>query len=289
MKKIINIIGIIVGCILIGYILIDVILPSNKYDSSLTISTQDKMPVDAFNSDSIALDMSTDSLWSQAVKVYTDGDYKTALVMFSSLEKKGYKSADLYYNIGNAYYKLNGYNAYAILYYERALKYDPSFEDARNNLSLAKNTTLDKIEKVPDFVLVTWMKTVRDKMSSNSWAYLCLTLLALTLLFLLEMRYGRRLAVRKWSFSLAIVALVLSIICFSFSYSLKNKISSESEAIIVNPVSAVKSSPSAGSTSLFVIHEGTKVEIIEDLGNWTRVELEDGRQGWISVDEMRVI
>ena len=103
-----------------------------------------------------------DSLWNAGVECYANDDFSGALECFRALEDQGYSSAELYYNMGNTYFKMSGYIAYAVLYYERALKLDPSYKDARANLDFAHQFTLDKIEKVPEFVLVTWFKSFRE-------------------------------------------------------------------------------------------------------------------------------
>ena len=121
-----------------------------------------------------------DSLWTRAVEDYTDGRYEAALEGFTSIEEQGFVSADLFYNIGNCYYRLDHYLGKAILYYERALKYDPSYEDAAVNLGIARQYTLDRIDSVPEFILLTWIKALRDAVPSDGWAWTAAALLLLT-------------------------------------------------------------------------------------------------------------
>ena len=230
-----------------------------------------------------------DSLWAKGVETYSEGNFDEALESFTSLENLGYASPELYYNIGNCYFKKENYIGKSILYYERALISDPSFDDAENNLALAQEFTLDRIDVVPEFVLLTWTKQFRDCLSSNSWAYISVVLFALVAIFLLLFRFSRSVALRKTSFSIAIIAFVFAVISFIFSASLNKKMNSQDEAIVMMPVTSVKSSPSSSQSSLFIIHEGTKVEILEELGDWSRIELSDGRQGWIVSKDMEII
>lgn len=230
-----------------------------------------------------------DSLWSAGVECYANDDFEGALKCFKELEKGGYVSPELYYNMGNTYFKMSGYIAYAVLYYERALKLDPSYEDAQANLEFVHQFTLDKIEQVPEFVLVTWFKEFRETLSSDGWAYLSLALLVVVALLILFFRFGRGMALRKVSFALAIVVAVCMIFSIIFSFGLRSATSSEDGAIVVNPVSSVKSSPNNSGKSLFIIHEGTKVLIHEELGQWSKVELSDGRQGWILKRDIEII
>lgn len=230
-----------------------------------------------------------DSLWAKGVETYSEGDFEEALKNFSELENLGYASPELYYNIGNCYFKKENFIGKSILYYERALKADPSFDDAENNLVLAQEFTLDRIDVVPEFVLITWIKQFRDCLSSNSWAYISVGLFALLAIFLLLFRFSHSVGLRKTSFAISIIALVFAIISFIFSASLDRKMKNEDEAIIMMPVTSVKSSPSSSQSSLFIIHEGTKVDVIEELGDWSRIELSDGRQGWIVSKDMEII
>lgn len=230
-----------------------------------------------------------DSLWLDATNAYTGSNYETSLRSFKELERLGYESPELFYNIGNTYYKLGNNIAYSILYYERALRLNPSYEDARNNLELAKEMTLDRIDEVPDFVMITWVNNLKRDLSSNMWAYLSIALFAILAALLLLFRYSRVSWIKKMTFVLAILSLFLAILFYSFSISLKNDAQRDNEAIITSPVSSVRSSPNQQGKSLLIIHEGTKVEIIEDLGEWRRVEISDGRQGWILGKELEII
>ncbi len=221
-----------------------------------------------------------DSLWMKANNAYSLGEYTTALEYYRQIEDKGYMSAKLWYNIGNAYYKLQD-DGRAILYYERALKLDPANGDIKNNLEIAKLKTLDKIESVPEFILVTWTKDVRNAMSSDKWAWTGVALLVVTALLLLLFRHAPKVSQRKFSFVLACVTLLVAIVAFIFSLNLRNKANSNDSAIVLAPVSNVKSAPNSTGGNLFILHEGTKVEILERVGQWSKIELSDGRQGWM--------
>lgn len=230
-----------------------------------------------------------DSLWNQGVNAYSTADYQAALDAFLSIEKEGVRSADLCYNIANSYYKVGNYNAKAILYYERALRMNPSFADAANNLSLARSLTLDKIDVVPEFVLITWLKNIRDCFSSNGWAWGTIFFFILLLAALFFFRFGRTAAFARISFIAGILFLLASLFCLGCSISLKKEVDRTDKAVVMAPVSSGKSSPNDNGQSLFVIHEGTDVTIIEELGSWIRVELSDGRQGWIKVNDIEII
>ena len=231
----------------------------------------------------------TDSLWNQAVKDYTEENYQEALAGFTALEADGYVSGELYYNIGNCYYKLGNCLGQSILYYERALKLDPSYEDAQVNLAIAREYTLDRIDEVPEFILLTWIKAFRDTVSSDAWAWIALALFLVMAVMVLLFRFGGSPALRKTAFALAVAALLMTIISAVFAFNLRSGLESEDEAVVTVPVSSVKSSPGSTDQSLFILHEGTKVAVMDSLGEWFRIELSDGRQGWLEAEDVEII
>ena len=230
-----------------------------------------------------------DSLWNQAVKDYTEENYQAALDCFSALEAEGYVSRELYYNIGNCYYKLGNCLGQSILYYERALKLDPSYEDAQVNLAIAREYTLDRIDEVPEFILLTWIKAFRDTVSSDAWAWIALALFLVTAVMVLLFRFGGSPALRKTAFALAVAALLMTIISAVFAFNLRSGLESEDGAVVTVPVSSVKSSPGSTDQSLFILHEGTRISVLESLGEWYRIELSDGRQGWMEAEDVEII
>lgn len=230
-----------------------------------------------------------DSLWAQAVSDYTEENYRAALDGFAAIEEAGYVSPDLYYNMGNCCYKLGHQLGRSILYYEKALKLDPAYEDAAVNLEIAREGTLDRIEAVPEFILLTWFKAFRDTLSSDAWAWIALALLLTVAVMVLLFRFGRSLALRKTAFALAVVGLVFMVVSTVFAFNLRSAVEDSGEAVVKVPVSSVKSSPGSTDQSLFILHEGTKVSVVDSLGEWYRIELSDGRQGWLQGNDIEII
>lgn len=230
-----------------------------------------------------------DSLWTAGVQAYTDGKFSDASAAWTSIEETGQKSAKLYYNLGNAWFKQGNYPK-AILNYERALRLDPSYSDARYNLEFTGNFVQDKIEPVPEFILESVARKVCYSLDSNTWAVMFLVLLAaalvMGLLFLLGSSAGRR----RVGFYSGIALLLLSVVALDFSFWQKSDSVKTDAAIVMSPVVSVKSSPSEGSSKdLFVIHEGTKVTILDEVGTWKNISLADGRQGWIPTGDVEII
>lgn len=230
-----------------------------------------------------------DSLWTAGVQAYADGKFSDASAAWTSIEESGQKSAKLYYNLGNAWFKQGNYPK-AILNYERALRLDPSYSDARYNLEFTSNFVQDKIEPVPEFILKSVARKVCYVMGSNAWAVIFLVLLAAALVMGLLFLLGSSVGKRRAGFYCGIVLLLLSAGVLSFSIWQKSDSVKTDTAIVMSPVSSVKSSPSSGSSKdLFVIHEGTKVTILDEVGTWRNISLADGRQGWIPASDIEII
>lgn len=230
-----------------------------------------------------------DSLWDAANLAYVEGRWTDAISDYQMISSMGLESASLYCNTGDAFFK-DGNVPMAILYYERALKLDPSYDDARYNLDLLNSTIQDRIDPVPEFVLKAWAREICYIMDSNAWTVCFFVLfaltLAMTLLFLLAPTVGGR----RTGFFTGIVLFLLAVFSLCFSVWQKNDYMKAEGAIVMRPVTSVKSSPSAeASKDLFILHEGTKVKIIDQVGSWNNIELADGRQGWIPSGDIETI
>ena len=228
-------------------------------------------------------------MWTKGVEAYTSGNWNESVESWKELESVGVVSPELYYNLGNAYYKSGDY-AHAILYFERTLKIDPSNSDARYNLEFTNSMIQDKIDAVPEFVLKNWARKLSYLMSPDSWAWLSIALLALTLALVLLFLLGGTTAFRRCGFYGAIVALLLSLGTYGLALWQRNSCLKADYAVVMIPVSSVKSSPSSESSKdLFILHEGTKVQILDSVGQWKNISLSDGRQGWIKDNDIQTI
>lgn len=230
-----------------------------------------------------------DSLWTAGVNAYNEGLWDVAEASWESIRGMGVESEELCYNIGNAYFR-EGYTARAILFYERALKINPSYSEAKFNLEFANSQIQDRIDPVPEFMLKSLARKISYMLGSNAWAVLSVIFLAGMLMMLLIFLLAPGRGMRKTGFFASIALLVLALMSFGFAKWQKADYLRHDEAIVMNPVSSVKSSPSSdGSRDLFVLHEGTKVSILDEVGGWKNIELSDGRQGWIRSGEIEVI
>ena len=234
-------------------------------------------------------DSYVDSLWNAANASYANGNWSDAVADYELISGMGLESAALYCNTGDAYFK-DGNVPMAILYYERALKLDPSYSDARYNLELLNSTIQDRIDPVPEFILKAWTRDVCYIMDSDAWAVCFIVFLALTLAMALLFILAPTAAGSRTGFFVGIVMLLLAVFSVSFSVWQKNDYMNADEAVVMRPVTSVKSSPSSeSSTDLFILHEGTKVKVLDEVGRWNNIELADGRQGWLPSEDIEII
>lgn len=226
--------------------------------------------------------------WIKANEMYSTSDYTGALEQYIEISNSGYSSKELFYNIANCYFKLKDYG-HSILYYERALKFNPSDKDILRNIEIARDYTLDKIEVLPEFILRTWMRNLNYSFSANTWSYTGLLFVSISLLLFIVFKYTLRSAVKKLSFIGVIAGAVFGISAFIFSWSQVGDFKNKDYAIIMKAVVAVKSSPDEAGKDVFILHEGTKVKIIDKIARWNRVVLTDGRDGWIQEESREII
>ncbi|WP_430810037.1 MULTISPECIES: tetratricopeptide repeat protein [unclassified Carboxylicivirga] len=229
-----------------------------------------------------------DDRFTAANQHYSNGDFQSAIQAYNEILSTGLESGALYFNLGNAYYK-NGELAQAILHYERALLLKPHDKDIRYNLELAYSQTTDKIETVDAFFLSKWIIDFRNKTTSDTWAFIGVACFILTLMMAAFFFFSKSVFLKKAGFYLGIGLLAATLITLTFSSRQKSKLEIRNHAIVFSPSLTVKSSPDASGTEIFILHEGTKVEIISTLGHWKEIQIADGTIGWVEEDAITII
>ena len=189
----------------------------------------------------------------------------------------------------NSYYKTDNI-AHAILNYERALILQPDNADIRANLDIARSKTIDKVTPIPEVFFITWIHTLSNSMSSDKWAKTSIACFLLFLILLGVFLLGKRTSFKKTGFIGAIFMLFACVVSNVFSAQQKQSRLERNQAIVLIPSITVRSTPSESGTSLFVIHEGHKVEIKDNsMHEWKEIELEDGKVGWIPASSIEII
>ena len=229
-----------------------------------------------------------DSLILFANNLYAEGDYEAAISAYEEVVNSGYEAGDLYYNLANAYYKSHKITR-AILNYERALLLSPNDEDIIYNLNMAKNYVVDKIDVIPNFFLTDWINNLIKKLPTNYWAVISIISFILFLILFSVYLYINKILLKKVSFWLGLIFLFLSLSSFVFSSKQRKMLAVHNSAIIMSPSVTVKSSPDDSGTGLFVIHEGTKVQVEDSVGRWREIKLSDGSKGWLKEEDIVII
>ena len=228
---------------------------------------------------SLAVSAQTDKI--AADSAYVKGDYKAAIEIYESLAANNGESADVYYNLGNAYYKSENI-AKAVLNYERALLLNPADEDIQFNLELARSKTVDKVAPEYKFFLMEWLEGIINLLSISAWSILAVVSFVFMLLTLLLFLFGKSVSTKKTGFIIALFSLFITIFANLSALHRYHYLTERNDAVIMEPSVTAKSTPSNSGTELFVIHEGRKVKISDDsMREWTEIELEDGNKGWI--------
>ena len=250
---------------------------------------QDSIPRNMFIQDSILQgSVLPDSLYLSANELYQEGDYETALALYRRILDAGFESADLYYNMGNAAFRSNSIG-YAILYYEKALKLDPFHRDALHNLEFVSRYRVDTFEQVPRLFIRTWIEQLVRVFPERTWSILSLTLFALILASAVVYLFARRLPLKKTGFFTALFALLFFLVALFSGIAQHHHIQQPDAAIIVSPSVVVRSSPSETGTELFILHEGTRVDLNERVTGWRNIRVIDGREGWIRSEDFESI
>ena len=226
------------------------------------------------------------TLFADANAQYAEGNYAEAIVQYEQILTEQ-QAPEVYYNLGNAYFK-QGELAQSILAYERALRLKPSYKDAKHNLQFAQSRIIDNIEDTQSFFLSNWIKAVRNALSQRVWTVLSISLFILALVGFFFFAFSQTIWLRKTAFYLSIVALVISVVACANAGSLYQRDTQRSEAIITQGVVNAKSSPDRSGNDLFTLHEGTKVEIHEVIGDWCCVHV-GNNIGWMPLAHLERI
>ena len=224
----------------------------------------------------------------QGVTYFTAGSYKEALQVWTEIYNTGYRSANLDYNIANAYFKLNNI-PFAILFYERAYLLKPADENINYNLLIARTLIVDRFQEIPELFFIKWYNFISLYLSTNSWAKISITTFILFLLFLSLYIYSSRFRHKVLGFWLGIFFIIMSLASYAFAQRNKSLVYDSHKAIISSPIVSGKSSPDKSGNDLFVLHEGTKVSVEDEVGEWFEIRLSDGNKGWIPLNSLIII
>jgi tetratricopeptide (TPR) repeat protein len=224
----------------------------------------------------------------RANALYAQKNYTAAIQQYEMIRQIQGESPELYFNLGNAYYR-TGDIAHAILNYNRALLLRPNYDDAQFNLQIAQRKVTDNVDVTTTFFLVDWVNDLGDIFSSDGWAMLSIILFIVSLISLLFYLFARYRTVRKVSFNLTVVTCLITLISVGYAFKQSNKVANCTDGIIMTGSVTAKDSPALSGKDMFVLHSGTKVTIRNNVSGWVEIELPDGNAGFIPANDIEKI
>ena len=212
--------------------------------------------------------------------LYNQGNYAEAIEKYTSIINNGSESAELYYNLGNAYYKINDI-ANSIFYFEKSLLLDPNNNETINNLSFSQNMTIDRIETVPVNQVSKFISKFTNLFDYNTWFLISILFEFLSIIVFSLYLFNKNSNTKKRYFSIGSIFLFCFIIFLILSVNLKSEYKKNNPAILFDSRISFKSEPNERSEELFLLNEGTKVNVLEKINEWSLIELSNGSKGWI--------
>lgn len=227
-----------------------------------------------------------EALFTRATELYNQGEFENALNYYERILDNGKHSAELYFNMANAHYKLENI-APSIYYYEKALLLKPNDAEILNNLGYAQNMRLDAIEELPKTAMRKFYESVVNLFSINQWSYFAIAFMILFVLAYIAY-YLLNLALNKRLFFISgFIFLLLAIASFILAQMAHQDSKADNPAIVFSREIVISSEPNERSERVFTLHEGTKVNVIEDLSDWTKIEIADGQIGWTPAENLK--
>jgi tetratricopeptide (TPR) repeat protein len=229
---------------------------------------------------------SSDTLFSKANAAYNQADYTKAEELYQRILSKGEHSAELYYNLGNTYYRLNQV-AESIFYFEKAKQLAPEKEDLQINSSFAQNMTIDAIEPLPESQLAQIQKLVLNFFTTDNWSKIALGFLWIFALLFLGYLFTHASRLKRTFFFISIASFVLFVGSLSIAFTKDNQFQQNLSAILFSPQIEVWSEPNEQGDLLFILHEGTRVQLIDSLAEWKKIRIANGSEGWMQNATLR--
>lgn len=228
------------------------------------------------------------AVFDEANRLYLEQKFDAAAIKYESIIRNGYESGEIYFNLGNAYFKAEKIQL-AILNYERAKRLMPGDDDVQFNLALANAQLIDKVEPIPELFIYQWIDALLTIFSLDTMIVMMYILFIATLGSFTLLLFARSYEQRRYSLLTGMVLALLLVFGIA-NYSVQSYRESNTEfAVVMADVANIKSAPDRSGNDLFVIHRGLKVQVLDSVNKWRKIRLADGKVGWIPEEEIAVI
>lgn len=227
-------------------------------------------------------------LFEEGNSLYNNGKYAEAIDKYQAILENEKQSAELYFNLGNAHYKLN-HIAPSVYYYEKALQLAPNDRDIKNNLAFAQNMTIDAIQKVPELGFSKFIRQAINALNFDSWAILSVVFMVLFVTSFLIYYFTDFTNKKRFMFIGSLVSVLFCVLFLVFAFKKYNIDKKDNPAIVFAQESFVRTEPNLTSLEAFTLHEGTKVQVLDTVNNWKKIIIADGKTGWIVSDDIKLL
>ncbi len=229
-----------------------------------------------------------ETLFEEANALYNQDRFAEAIVKYEKILSSEEHSAEVYYNLANAHYKLSNIGP-SIYYYEKALLLSPNDWDIKNNLAFAQNMTIDAIEPLPQTGMSRFFGNILNKLSADGWAIASILLMALFIILFLGYYFSANTSKKRLAFTASIVSIIFSVISVVFAFQVKGVADGNDPAIVFSERSSVRSGPKLSDEEVFVLHEGAKVQVLDEFDNWNKIRIADGKTGWLPSSDIKLL
>ncbi|QDO93041.1 tetratricopeptide repeat protein [Formosa sediminum] len=236
----------------------------------------------------IAQEQDLNSVFEQANTLYNEGKYAEAIDKYQSILDSGMHSSELFFNLGNAHYKLNHVGP-SVYYFEKALELAPNDKDIKNNIAYARNMTIDAIDVVPEVGISKLFNSITSVLSFDGWAILAVTMFILFVVLFISYYFAEYTNKKRIAFTTSLTVLCIGFLALFFAFHNYNIKQNDNPAIIFAQESEVRSEPNLSSQEAFKLHEGTKVQVLDTVNNWKKIKLSDGKTGWITSSDIKLL
>ena len=237
---------------------------------------------------SSSLAQTPEQLFETGNSQYAQNNFEAAIVNYEKVLESGYASAAVYYNLANANYKLNRIAA-SVYNYEKALALKPNDKEIKNNLQFAQNMTIDAITPLPQNIFKKWYNQILGIFTIDGWATVTVVFILIFTLSFLIYFFNKGVGSKRIFFTVSFVALGLGVLSLALSFQAKSNENNREFAIVFSPEAEVKSEPNNTSEQTFILHEGTKVRVLEQQADWQLIRLADGKEGWIASVAIKIL